>query len=73
MTSSRDSQTWLNEKDVPGTALYERDPSTLTIPQLKHWLECRKAPTIGKKLILLCSDVEIIYRYGYSVQDESIY
>ena len=53
MTSSKDSQIWLNEKDVPGAALYGRDPSILTIPQLKRWLECRKAPTKGKKADLV--------------------
>ena len=53
MTSSTDLQTWLNEKDVPGAALYGRDPSTLTIPQLKRWLECRKAPTKGEKADLV--------------------
>ena len=60
MTSSTDLQTWLNEKDVPGAALYGRDPSTLTIPQLKCWLECRKAPTKGKKLILLLGNVVML-------------
>ena len=53
MTSNTDSQTWLNEKDVPGAALYGRDPSTLTIPLLKRWLECRKALTKGKKVDLV--------------------
>ena len=60
MTSSTDLQTWLNEKDVPGAALYGRDPSTLTIPQLKRWLECRKHLLKGKKLILLLGNVVML-------------
>ena len=40
---------WVNEKDVPGASLCGRDPSTLTIPQLKCWLQCWQASLKGKK------------------------
>ena len=32
-----------------GASLCGRDPSTLTIPQLKRWLQCRQASLKGKK------------------------
>ena len=34
--------------DIPGASL--KDPGTLKIPQLKRWLQCRKASTKGKNL-----------------------
>ena len=43
----------LREEDVPGPALDRRDPNLLTIPQLKRWLQCRNAPTRGKKADLV--------------------
>ena len=39
----------LREEDVPDAALDGRNPNLLTIPQLKCWLQCRNAPTRGKK------------------------
>ena len=56
-----DSPTYINEQVVPGACLYGRDPSTLTVPQLKRWLECRKAPTKGKKLILSRGKMKYFY------------
>ena len=44
---------FLNELNVPGAALNGRELSSLTIPELKHWLQCRKAPTAGKKADLV--------------------
>jgi len=49
----RDAELPLDEKDVPGTALNGCDLATLTIPQLRRWLECRKAVTKGKKADLV--------------------
>ena len=43
----------LREEDVFGAALDGRDPNLLTIPQLKRWLQCRNAPTRGKKADLI--------------------
>ena len=43
----------LREEDIPGTTLGGRDASTLTIPALKRWLQCRAAPTKGKKAELV--------------------
>ena len=43
----------LREEDVPGPVLDGRDPNLLTIPQLKRWLQCRNAPTRGKKADLV--------------------
>ena len=40
---------FLNEFDVPGAALNGREATSLTIPELKRWLQCRRAPTTGKK------------------------
>ena len=45
----RHHSSFLSERDVPGAALNGRDPKCLTIPQLKRWLQCRNAPTKGKK------------------------
>ena len=43
----------LSEADVPGASLNGRNPADLTIPQLKRWLQCRDAPTKGKKADLV--------------------
>ena len=44
---------FLNESDVPGAALNGREASSLMIPELKRWLQCRRAPTAGKKADLV--------------------
>ena len=44
---------FLNESDVPGAALNGQKASSLTIPELKCWLQCRRAPTAGKKADLV--------------------
>jgi len=44
---------FLNEFDVPGAALNGWEASSLTIPELKCWLQCRRAPTAGKKADLV--------------------
>ena len=43
----------LQEKDIPGASLCDRDPSELKIPELKRWLACRGAPLKGKKADLV--------------------
>ena len=48
--SSHSNDEFLKESDVPGAALNGREASSLTIPELKHWLQCRRVPTAGKKL-----------------------
>ena len=41
------------KEEVPGASLGGRDPATLTMPALKRWLQCRAAPTKGKKAELV--------------------
>ena len=41
------------EADIPEASLDGRDPSTLTIPALKRWQQCRAAPIKGKKAQLV--------------------
>ena len=41
------------EDDIPGASLGGRSANTLTIPALKRWLQCRGAPTKGKKADLV--------------------
>ena len=43
----------LRAEDIPGASLGGRDACTLTIPALKRWLQCRAAPTKGKKAELV--------------------
>ena len=38
----------LHEEDVPGASLNGRGPSQLHVGELKHWLKCRAAATVGK-------------------------
>ena len=35
--------------DVPGVSLNGREVNSLKIPDLKHWLQCCRALTMGKK------------------------
>ena len=44
---------YLSEMDVPGASLNGRKFSSLKIPKLKRWLQCRRAPTVGKKADLV--------------------
>ena len=55
------SDEFLNEFDVPGAALNGRDASSLTIPELKRWLQCRRAPTTGKKADLASCQVNLLF------------
>ena len=46
----------ISEIDIPGASLSGREPNTLTVPAvpaLKRWLQCRSAPTKGKKAQLV--------------------
>ena len=53
ISSDNESCEILNEFDVPGAALNVREASSLTISELKRWLQCRRAPTAGKKADLV--------------------
>ena len=48
----------LTENDVAGASLNGKDPTRLTIPQLKRWLLCRDASTKGKKVNLVARSVQ---------------
>ena len=41
------------DEDFPGASLNGRRPEDLKVPELKYWLECRRAPTKGKKADLV--------------------
>ena len=41
------------KEEIPGASLGGRGPATLTMPALKRWLQCRAAPTKGKKAELV--------------------
>ena len=43
----------LREEDVPGASLAGRNPKTLKVVELQHWLQCRGTSTKGKKADLL--------------------
>ena len=44
---------FLSEMDVPGASLNGKEVSSLKIPELKPWLQCHRAPTMGKKADLV--------------------
>ena len=44
-----DEDASLVESDIAGASLNGRKPEELTVPQLKRWLQCRKASLKGKK------------------------
>lgn len=50
---SDDNGVFLREDDVPGASLGGRDVGALKIPELKRWLQCRKASTKGVKADLI--------------------
>ena len=52
-SSCSDDDQFLNEFNVPGAALNGQEASSLTIPELKRWLQCLRAPTAGKKADLV--------------------
>ena len=54
----------LCENDIPGASLGDRDPNSLKIPELKHWLICRNASTKGKKADLVSRQVNEIAKYN---------
>ena len=47
------SDVFISERDIPGSALNSRLPETLTVPELKRWLQCRNASVKGKKANLV--------------------
>ena len=40
-----DDSVFLNEEQVPGVSLRGQDVVTLTVPELKQWLQCQRAST----------------------------
>ena len=44
---------YVSEKNVSGASLGGRDPTNLTLPELKRWLLCRNASLKGKKADLV--------------------
>ena len=44
-----DDLCFLNEEQVPGASLRGQDVATLTVLELKRWLQCRRASTKGLK------------------------
>ena len=58
---SDDDSASLCEDDVPGASLDGRDVGALKIPELKRWLQCRRASTKGLK-------ADLIARYYYRVR-----
>ena len=53
MKSGDDNDITLHEDKVPGASLRGRDVGSLKIPELKRWLQCRRAPTKGLKADLV--------------------
>ena len=55
----------LRENDIPGASLGDRDPNSLKILELRHWLICRNASTKGIKSDLVLRQVnEICSKYN---------
>jgi len=52
-----DSMLGLTKRDIPGASLNSKNPTELSVIQLKRWLICRGAPVGGKK-------PELIQRHG---------
>ena len=52
MNSDVDNVT-LREDEVPGASSRGHDVGSLKIPDLKHWLQCRRASTKGLKADLV--------------------
>ena len=47
----------LREEDVPGASLGGREVASLKVPELRRWLQCRRASVKGKK-------ADLVARYG---------
>ena len=60
MNSDADNIT-LCEDEVPGASLRGGDVSSLKIPELKRWLQCRRASTKGLK-------ANLVARYVFSLK-----
>ena len=52
------SDVFISERDIPGSGLNGRLPETLTVPELKRWLQCRNASVKGKKADLVAQLVK---------------
>jgi len=44
-----ESMLGLTERDIPGVSLNGKNPTELSVTQLKRWLICQGAPVGGKK------------------------
>ena len=52
-TLCADSTQNLYEEDIPGASPADKDPKTLKVVNLQHWLQCRDMSTKGKKADLV--------------------
>ena len=64
--NDEESSITLSQDDVPGASLKGRDVGLLKIPELKRWLQCRRAPTKGLKADLVARCVFLL-KYTYKV------
>ena len=64
MNADDDNGITLHEDEVPGASLRSCNVSSLKIPELKHWLQCRRTSTKGLK-----ADLEA--RYVFPVKHYS--
>ena len=54
-----------NENEIPGASLNGRDPTILSIPELKRWLRCREgASEKGRKKELIA---RFVFYYQYRI------
>ena len=65
MKSGDDNDITLHEDEVPGASLRGRDVGSLKIPELKHWLQCRRASSKGLKADLIARYVFPLKHYSY--------
>ena len=59
--NSEDDSMFLSKDNIPGTSLGKRNVGALIIPELKRWLQCRRASTKGLKADLIaryCDGIE---------------
>ena len=64
MNSDDDNGVTLCEDKVPSISLRGLDVGTLKIPELKHWLQCRRTSTKGLKADLVTRYVFLLKHYS---------
>jgi len=52
-SEGEDNTVCLREEDVSGASLGGREVAALKVPELKRWLQCRRASVKGKKADLV--------------------